>query len=371
MTEEELKELNVSLWREWTLKATEVNCCKLCGAVVDDYTAEQFLRHVQGLEVAPEVLAKIGSIAKGEYIPPGLDCTLRGIHQPNHLMYKIEPIAHPSGCALYEFLVEYDRMEPNVGIYLGCKCVTGGDTDHRDMISHYIEEWNALRSHVCTVLNNSFPEKEFRHRFRITNNGENGTFWPTWISLYDDEDMEFALTVLRIIRKAYEQYFSGTMKYCRPLPSVAYRRIQAAFTESAFKRLREQVCGLYGREHEDDAARLFDRFILVASDCGIFEPDLSYDLAWRYMGDRSRGLSGSNIEFSTLMHTLVREIGRRLGSGIGDVKTPWGNIMKVFLDSDGVAYKSGTRTQWQNALCDTVSACRDLVTMCLDYDQLP
>ncbi|MDE6144373.1 MAG: hypothetical protein K2F94_09910, partial [Muribaculaceae bacterium] len=60
-----------------------------------------------------------------------------------------------------------------------------------------------------------------------------------------------------------------------------------------------------------------------------------------------------------------------LGSGIGDVKTPWGNIMKVFLDSDGVAYKSGTRTQWQNALCDTVSACRDLVTMCLDYDQLP
>lgn len=365
MSSEELDELNVSLWREWTMKATVVNCCKLCGAVVDDDTARQFLRYVQGLEVTPATLELIQSIARGETVPPGLDCTLRGVRQPNHLMYKIEPLEHPSGRAAYEFLVEYDRMEPNVGIYLGCKCITAEDVDHREMIRLYVEEWERLRSHVCTVLNNSFPGKEFRHRFRITNNGENKTFWPSWIGLYDDEDMEFALTVLRIIRKAYEQHFNGTLKECGHLPPIAYRHVAAAFTESAFSELSNAFSRLYGHANVAAAAGLFERFILTASGRGIFEADPSYDLAWRYTGDPALGLGGSNIEFSTLMYTLTREVGRRLGSDAGSVKTPWGQILKVFLDSDGVAYKAGTRTQWQNALGDTIAACERAVRDCL------
>lgn len=365
MTKDQLRELNISLWKEWTLKATEVNCCKLCVAVVDNDTATQFLRYVQGLGVKPSTVGLIRSIAEGRYIPPGLDCTLRGVRQKNHLMYKIEPLEHPSGRAQYEFLVEYDRMEPNVGIYLGCKCITADDTDHREMIAMYVNEWNTLRSHVCTVLNNSFPGKEFRHRFRITNNGEDKTFWPSWIGLYDDEDMEFALTVLRIIRKSYEQYFNGTLKPCRQLPPIAYRHVPAAFTGSAFSEMKEAICRIYGCDNAQEAAEMLDRFIITASGRGIFEPDPSYDLAWRYMGDRSAGLYGSNIEFSTLMYTLTREIGRRLGCNDSTVKTPWGQIFKVFLDSEGVAYKSATRTQWQNALEDTVAACAETVAACL------
>lgn len=97
ITNDELKALNIRLWKEWTLKATEVNCCKLCSSVVDDATAGQFLKYVQGYEVTPEIIGLIARIARGEYTPPGLDCTLRGKPQKNFLMYKIEPLPIPPG----------------------------------------------------------------------------------------------------------------------------------------------------------------------------------------------------------------------------------------------------------------------------------
>ena len=103
------------------------------------------------------------------------------------------------------------------------------------------------------MLNNSFPTKEFRHRFRVTNNGQNRTFWPSWIGLYDDEDMDFALTVLRIFRKAYEQYFDGTLKECRRLTPISYRHVETAFTETAFANLAEAFGKAYGRENADAA----------------------------------------------------------------------------------------------------------------------
>ncbi|MDE5975216.1 MAG: hypothetical protein K2G69_01565, partial [Muribaculaceae bacterium] len=314
------------------------------------------------------IKALIGRIARGEEVPPGLDCTLRGEQQPNHLMYKAKPLHHPSGNATYEFLVEYDRMEPNVGIYLGCKCITNPEADHRKMIDVYVNEWNTLRRHVCTVLNNSFPTKEFRHRFRLTNNGENHTFWPSWIALYDDEDMEFALTVLRILRKAYEQFFNGTLKNCRPLPPIDFHHIPASFTESAFVDLRNAISGLYGKDKITAAAEMFDRFILNASGQGIFTLDPSYDLAWRYVGKPEIGLTGSNIEFSTIMHLLPYEIARRLGVKNLKINTPWGHLMKVFLDSEGVAFKSGTRSQWQNVLDDTKDICGKMVNAWLDNE---
>ena len=367
MTSEEQKALNLSLWKEWTHKASAVNCCKFCSAVMDRDTAGQFMRYVQGFEVSAEILSLIDRIVDGDYVPPGLDCTLQGKPQSHHLMYKIEPLDHPSGLARYEFLVEYDRYEPHVGIYFGCKCITLGDADHREMIELYMREWNKIRHHICTVLNNSFPTNEFRHRFRVTNNGENRTFWPSWIGLYDDEDMDFALTVLRIFRKAYEQYFDGTLKECRRLAPIAYRHVETAFTETAFTNLAEAIGKAYGRENVERAIELLNRFILNASAAGIFAQDPSYDYAWRYVGKPDMLLNGSNIEFSTLIHLLTLEIGRRLGvRNPKEVKTPWEHVYKVFLDAHGVAYKRGTRTQWQNALADTEWASLNAVRVCLD-----
>ena len=370
MTKEEQKELDVSLWREWNRKASMVNCCKFCSSVVDDVTSRQLLRYVQGYDVPPEITGLIDRIVDGTYVPPNLDCTLNCVPQRHHLMYKIESLDHPSGRARYEFLVEYDRMEPTVGIYLGCKCITLGDADHRAMIDMYMQEWNSIRHHICTVLNNSFPTKEFRHRFRVTNNGENNTFWPSWIGLYDDEDMEFALAVLRIMRNAYRQYFNGTLTECGKLPPIPYRHVPASFTASAFDDLTESMGNAYGRDRSKAAKELFSKFVMNATELEIFMEDPSYDYALRYIGNPSMALNGSNIEFSTIMHLLTLEIGNRVGCGNHgkSLKTPWENIWKVFLDSKGVAFKGGTRTQWQNALSDTLSVCSKAVAVCLDRE---
>lgn len=365
MDTDDLKDLNMSLWREWTLKASAVNCCKLYSLVADNDTARELMRFVQGLEVSEPTARLIKSIIAGETVPPGFDCTLRGKIQKTHLMYKIKPLDHPSGDARYEFLVEYDRMEPQVGIYFGCKCITSDEADHRRMIDLCVKEWQQLQPHICTVLNNSFPEKEFRHRFRITNNGQDKTFWPFWIGLYDDEDMEFALTALRIMRKAYEQYFNGTLQPCRSLRPASYRHVAAAFTESTFSDLTSAFGKSFGRNHENEAIELFDRFLLNASARGIFVLDSSYDLAWRYVGDETLHLTAGNIGFSTLMHTLTQEISARVDGDNGTPKTPWEHIAKVFLDSDGVAFKRGMRTQWQNALDDTREICARTVALCL------
>lgn len=107
---------------------------------MDGDTSDQFMRYVQGFPVSGEILRLIDRIVEGEFVPPGLDCTLQGVPQRHHLMYKIESLDHPSGLARYEFLVEYDRYEPHVGIYFGCKCITLSDTDHRQMIEMYMQE---------------------------------------------------------------------------------------------------------------------------------------------------------------------------------------------------------------------------------------
>ncbi len=78
MTQEEQKALDLSLWKEWTHKASTINCCKFCSAVVDDATAAEFLRYVQGFTVSAEPMPLVDRIADGEYVPPGLDCTLQG-----------------------------------------------------------------------------------------------------------------------------------------------------------------------------------------------------------------------------------------------------------------------------------------------------
>lgn len=65
MTSEEQKALDQSLWKEWTHKASAVNCCKFCSAVMDGDTSDQFMRYVQGFPVSGEILRLIDRIVEG------------------------------------------------------------------------------------------------------------------------------------------------------------------------------------------------------------------------------------------------------------------------------------------------------------------
>lgn len=110
--------------------------------------------------------------------------SFHGIDAPNHLMYKIDTLYSQDGHRAYEFLIEYDIFEPTVGIYYGCKGLTLEGYSHDKEIEVFNNEWNKIKGQVCTILNNTFPGKNFSKRIKCTDNANDNTYWPFWITLY-------------------------------------------------------------------------------------------------------------------------------------------------------------------------------------------
>ena len=138
---------------------------------------------------------------------------------PHHLAYKLEPLYSKDGHRMYEFLIEYHTKKPGEGIYYGCRGVTLTGYEHKEEIEQFRAEWEQIKGEVCTILNNTFPAKDYSHRFRMTDNANDQTYWPFWISLYEDEDIrEVALRAIRIIRSVYERLINGEIFEEKPIP---------------------------------------------------------------------------------------------------------------------------------------------------------
>lgn len=137
---------------------------------------------------------------------------VNGVRDSRYLMFHVETILSPNGTRRYEFLIEYDIYNPSQGIYFGCRSVTMSDHNHTEEILRAYDDWQLIRPHVVLRLNNIFIDKDFSHRFQDTDNANDNTFWPFWISLYEDEDPQaLAVRVLLNIATAYRQLFEGTL----------------------------------------------------------------------------------------------------------------------------------------------------------------
>lgn len=149
------------------------------------------------------------------------DDTYNGINAPYYIMYKLKPIEHNG--LVYEFLVEYQIGDPNTGIYFGCKVLNrdvmayfkNGDFDIATQLTHKMiddtdKEWKIhLKNAVAVVLNNSFPDKKFNLRFCRTENANDGTYWPFWIRLNEEEDIvTVAANAVKLIKNVYLTHFS-------------------------------------------------------------------------------------------------------------------------------------------------------------------
>ena len=143
------------------------------------------------------------------------DDSYNGIHANHHTMYKLDDLHNKDNSITYEFLIEFDRNDPCLGIYYGCKGLIkkGDNLEQQEIMSR---EWNnQIKPKVLERLNKLFVEKRFDNRFKPTDNANDNTFWPFWISLYEDENM------LEVIRDEYKRYIEGpnyepdkTCKYC-------------------------------------------------------------------------------------------------------------------------------------------------------------
>ena len=280
-----------------------------------------------------------------------------GIDAPNHLMYKIDTLYSHDGHRAYEFLVEYDIYEPSVGIYYGCKGLTLEGYNHEKEIERFNTEWEQIKGLVCTILNNTFPGKNFSRRIKCTDNANDNTYWPFWITLHEEEDIkEVGIRALTIIRNVYKCFLDGKEITKKELPSVKYKPDLTSFTKEAYKRLLQKFF-IYKRaskgkvvndEKTNRNVEIFERFMRNAELRHIFFKEPSYEFAWQIQ-------ELNNSDFIRLMMTFFQYMvdNQMITSkgGTGKANIPWKELSGVILSNDGTPFGDSLRTQKDDALC--------------------
>lgn len=298
--------------------------------------------------------------------------TLHHRDAPNHLMYKVDTLYSKDGHRAYEFLLEYDVYEPTVGIYYGCKGLTLPGFDHGDEIEVFKKEWAAIKAETCTILNNTFPGKDFVNRLKATNNANDNTFWPFWISLYEEEDIrKVGLRAVTVIRNVYKRFLDGEEIQTTQLPKAKLRPNDTAFTEEAYRKFKDRLAfkvhGRNGLQPSETKTRrcveLFEQFLDNAEKRRMVYRDSRYEWAWRVQ-------QLSNIDFIRLIggffqYLTVNGLYQQSGND-GLPKIPWKELCNIILAPDGSTYNESLKTQRANALSKNGEYWLDLIQEWLD-----
>ena len=278
-----------------------------------------------------------------------LRTSVPGVPLLNHLAYKLEPLYSKDGHRMYEFLIEYHTKKPSEGIYYGCRGVTLPGYDHNEEIEQLRKEWEQVKGEVCTILNNTFPSKDFSHRFRITDNANDQTYWLFWISLYEDEDIHgVGLRATEIIRSVFARFLNGDSVESYPMPS---KRLQddVAFTNESYQQLLDKIeysgyaSPTENHAHAESARAWFGEFLERACSQRFLIRSNLYEKAWQFLLP--------NADFSRMMVALFTcmdnyNITRKEGS-FRVSKVPWESICKVFLSHDGMPLPINIKQQYK------------------------
>ncbi|MBD5370743.1 MAG: virulence RhuM family protein [Bacteroides sp.] len=141
------------------------------------------------------------------------------IFQPNHLMCKLATLRDEVNHINYEFLIEYDIFDPATEIYYGVKAVSDEPVSSNHFIECAEKRWddvlgrNTKRKNKHKRGRKSFYIK-YENRFKETDNGNNGTFWPFWIR-YDADRESFVdiVTALKTIFKDFGKSLNKNFDY--------------------------------------------------------------------------------------------------------------------------------------------------------------
>jgi hypothetical protein len=253
------------------------------------------------------------------------DDTYHSIKSKHHITYKYivsdngdTELYSSDGNRAYEFLIEFDKEEASYGIYYGCRgLVKGGDQKEQNAI--FAQEWDELKYDITEVLNNTFQEKDFSKRFRMTNNANNKTYWPFWIMLYDDEDVvDVAALAVKLIFNIYKRYIKEGQVSAAQAKAKKYVT-KTSFTQKDYEEVLKTI------KKKDR----FELFIRNAVACGYLERDERYDVCYRFV----------NVN-NVIAAFIFRELSENLGeikskSGIktNELKStiPWKLYKPIFL----------------------------------------
>jgi len=266
------------------------------------------------------------------------DDSFHGVKSHNHIMYKLK-VGQDGGTSLpskdgnrgYEFLVEFDKDDPEYGIYYGCRgLIYGGD--QQEQIDIFLSEWeNNIKPEVCAVLNNTFIDMDFTNRFQATNNASNKTFWPFWIALGEGEDVvKIAALATKLIANIYRRYLSGKELCTAPLEKKV-TEVQTRYTNDEYRK----VLKLIEKERGVKAMEQYIAFINAAVKKKILVRDDRYEKCWKFVGLK-------NIVVGQLINMLCDEIDLKkdIYSDSNKDRIPWKYFTPVFLSSSDEPFDS-------------------------------
>ncbi len=132
----------------------------------------------------------------------------RSYKSKDHIIYKLGNNLLSKDASLeYEFCIEYNITKPSNGIYYGVR-VTILSGDENEQVDRMMKEFQFIKELMAKILSNTFPGKKFSSRFRLTDNIHNSTYWPFWLSLYEEENIsEVAARSVYIIKNIYKLEF--------------------------------------------------------------------------------------------------------------------------------------------------------------------
>lgn len=182
--------------------------------------------------------------------------------------------------------------------------------------------------------------KDFSHRFKMTNNAHNGTYWPFWITLYEDEDIkEVGLRATKIIRSVYERMFKGERPTINEEPKPKYTKSLAltAFTNKAYDDLVASIAEKHDKKGKNTAKyiskvdEILQNFIEGAKSYGIIKEVFLYEKAWAVMLPA--------VNFTCLLKALLDFISK---DKYYEIAIPWQNICRVFMDKGQKPWSNDT-----------------------------
>ena len=134
------------------------------------------------------------------------------IFQPNHLMCKLAVLRDEINRINYEFLIEYDIFDPSTEIYYGIKAISDDSVSNNDFIKNAEREWIGIRDFNKERSEKNKEKKKRgdfyatnRHRFKETDNSNNGTFWPFWIRYKEGESLSKVVYNLSTVFNDYKE----------------------------------------------------------------------------------------------------------------------------------------------------------------------
>ena len=241
------------------------------------------------------------------------------------------------GNRAYEFLIEFDLVDTAYGIYYGCRgLIKGGDQEEQ-----------------------------------IANNANDRTYWPFWVSLFEEEDViDVAARAVQLMYRIYKRYLvDGIVPENRVVTPKALE-VRTRYTRAAFDASMTAIeADLQKLDEATKAKALLQRFLKNATRegragrKGLVE-DTRYEKCWRFHGI-------SNVQSAFLLAELSKRMGvlkeMAREKGKDTAKVPWGFFSAYLLsesdkplESIRQLYKQGKDTslvheKWARQYLDRIS----------------